>query len=77
MSAALAIPPLTRDPDRLRALDAYGILDTPPEPGFDDIVVLARNACAVPVALVGLVTGDRQWFKERVGFQPCEKDLKR
>ncbi|MCJ2069354.1 GAF domain-containing protein [Methylobacterium sp. J-030] len=77
MSAALAIPPLTRDPDRLRALDAYGILDTPPEPGFDDIVVLARNACAVPVALVSLVTGDRQWFKARVGFPPCETDLDR
>ena len=60
---------------RLAALDAYGILDTPPEKGFDDIVHLARKACGTPVALVSLVAEDRQWFKARVGFEPCETSL--
>ncbi|MEN3228305.1 PAS domain S-box protein [Methylorubrum rhodesianum] len=63
------------NPIRLAALDAYGILDTPPEQGFDDIVQLARDTCEAPVALVSLVAGNRQWFKARVGFPECQTDL--
>ncbi|WP_430929576.1 PAS domain S-box protein [Methylobacterium tardum] len=62
---------------RLSALAAFGILDTPPERGFGDIVHLARRLCAAPVALVSLVDRDRQWFKARAGFPPCETDLDR
>ncbi len=46
-----------RDPARLAALDGYGILDTPAEQGFDDIVLLASRICGTPVALVSLVAG--------------------
>ena len=60
---------------RLAALEQYAILDTPPEPGFDDIVLLATRLCRTPVALVSLVAGDRQWFKARVGFSLCETPL--
>ena len=70
-------PALTDDPDRLATLDAYGVLDTAPEQGFDDIVRLATRLCAVPVALVSLVIADRQWFKANVGFPYCETDLDR
>ncbi|WP_246775563.1 GAF domain-containing protein [Methylobacterium aquaticum] len=63
------------DPARLAALDALAILDTTPEQGFDDIVRLATRLCATPVALVSLVAADRQWFKARVGFPPCETAL--
>ena len=69
------LPDITFDPDRLAALSAYNILDTPAEIGFDDIVKLAAHVCETPVALVSLVAGDRQWFKARVGFEPCETDL--
>ena len=62
---------------RLLALAAFGILDTPPERGFDDIVHLARQLCAAPVALISLLDRDRQWFKARAGFPPCETDLDR
>ncbi|GJD32592.1 hypothetical protein PMNALOAF_3869 [Methylobacterium adhaesivum] len=75
MTVPTATPFEVSRPSRLTALDAYGILDTPPEKGFDDIVNLARKACATPVALVSLVAGDRQWFKARVGFEPCETTL--
>ena len=68
-------PLLVGDADRLAALDSFAILDTPAEAGFDDIVHLACRLCAVPVALVSLVTGDRQWFKARANFPPCETDL--
>ena len=56
-------------------LAGYGILDTPPEEGFDDIVLIAAHICRTPVALVSLVAEDRQWFKARIGFPPCETDL--
>ena len=64
-----------QDPLRLAALASYGILDTLPEEGFDDVVQLARQMCDVPVALVSLVAADRQWFKARSGFPLCETDL--
>ena len=69
------IHPDTIDPGRLAELDAYGVLDTVPEEGFDDVVHIARTICGAPVALVSLVAAGRQWFKARVGFQPCETDL--
>ncbi|MCJ2021879.1 response regulator [Methylobacterium sp. E-065] len=68
-------PSEVADIRRLDALRDYDILDTPPEKGFDDIVELARMTCAAPVALVSLVTGDRQWFKAKAGFAPCETSL--
>ncbi|WP_267428155.1 GAF domain-containing protein [Methylobacterium sp. GC_Met_2] len=71
----MSVPEAVHDPARLDALAAYGILDTPAEPGFNGIVQLACQLCNVPVALVSLVAGDRQWFKARVGFPPCETDL--
>ena len=60
---------------RLETLGRYAILDTPPEEGFDDIVLLASRICATPVALVSLVAGDRQWFKARIGFDTCQTPL--
>ncbi|MCK5931014.1 MAG: GAF domain-containing protein [Fulvimarina manganoxydans] len=63
------------DPARLAALARYGILDTPPEKGFDDIVHLARRLCGTQVALVSLVGADRQWFKARSGFDGTETPI--
>lgn len=60
---------------RLEALSRYDILDTPPEPEFDDIVAIARRVCKTPVALVSLVAEDRPWFKARIGFDACETPL--
>ncbi len=65
----------TDEKRRLAALDAYDILDTPAEAGFDDIVQLASQVCVTPVALVSFVAADRQWFKARVGFTSCETPL--
>jgi sigma-B regulation protein RsbU (phosphoserine phosphatase) len=67
--------PDTPEAARLAALDSYGILDTPAERGFDDIVLLASRICNAPVALVSLVAADRQWFKARIGFDPPETPL--
>jgi PAS domain S-box-containing protein len=55
----------------------YDVLDTAPEPQFDDIAALAAQLCDVPTALVSLLDTDRQWFKARVGFGSSETDLNR
>ncbi len=68
-------PDYTFDRERLAALSRFAVLDTPPEQGFDDIVELTTLICETPVALVSLVTHDRQWFKARIGFDECQTDL--
>ncbi|KAB1074269.1 PAS domain-containing protein [Methylobacterium planeticum] len=61
--------------ERVSVLASYGILDTAPEVGFDDVVLVASELCAAPVALVSFVAADRQWFKARVGFAAAETGL--
>lgn len=70
-----AIPPAVFDPRRLEILSSYGILDTAPEVGFDDVVMLARQICGTPIALVSLVESNRQWFKAAVGLGACETPI--
>ena len=55
--------------NRLAALAAYDIMDSPPEQMFDDITRLASYICATPIALITLLDASRQWFKSKVGFQ--------
>jgi eukaryotic-like serine/threonine-protein kinase len=64
--------PEARETARLRALDRYAILDTAPEPEFDDLTRLASVVCGVPLALLAFVDRDRLWFKSNVGFPEPE-----
>ena len=52
---------------RLAALAAYQLMDTPPEAEFEEIGFLAASFFRTPVALVSLVDRDRQFFKAVVG----------
>ena len=63
-----------RELARARALLDLGILDTPPESEFDDIVYAAQDACRTPIAVVSLIDDHRQWFKARVGIEVCETE---
>jgi diguanylate cyclase len=58
--------------ERVKALRALGVLDTPQEDRFDRLTRIAAAAFGVPTALVSLVDADRQWFKSRVGFEVRE-----
>ena len=53
-------------------LSDYGILDTLPEPEFDDLVQVAAHVCDVPIALLSLRDGERQWFKAKQGLALSE-----
>jgi hypothetical protein len=61
------IPPIVTDPLRLAILDSYNILDTLPEQGFDDVVLLAREICQTPVALVSFVGSRRHGLRQPQG----------
>lgn len=56
--------------ERLEALHALAILDTPPDPSFDDISELARHMAGTEIGIISLVDSNRQWFKSCVGLPP-------
>lgn len=58
--------------ERLAALYALLILDTPAEERFDKIVAFAATEFDVPIATITLIDAERQWFKSRVGLDVCE-----
>jgi hypothetical protein len=64
---AVPAAPHPEEAARLAALREYGVLDTLPEPVYDDIAFLASYICNTPIALVSLVDEDRQWWKAKVG----------
>lgn len=54
--------------DRVAAVHALHVLDTPAEARFDRVTRLAQRLFGVEVALVTLLDRDRQWFKSRAGL---------
>lgn len=60
--------------ERLRLADllGYNILDTAPDPEFDDFTTLASHVCAAPIAIITLLDEKRQWFKSRIGLEASE-----
>lgn len=61
--------------DRLAALDSYDILDTPAEPQFDRIVRLIKDIFDIPMAIVSVIDGHRQWYKAYDGLGQSEVSL--
>src|ERR1700753_2030170 len=54
--------------ERLKSLLQYEILDTLPDPAFDEIARLAASICQAPYAFIGFLDWSRVWFKSTVGF---------
>ncbi len=65
--------PMPADEDaRLKALRDLLLLDTPPEERYDRLARFAAEQLDMPIALLSLVDGQRQWFKSRVGVEITE-----
>ena len=59
---------------RLKDLFESGLLDTPQEDDFDEIVKLASMLCNTSISLITLVDSNRQWFKAKVGIDIVETE---
>ncbi|MBK1836896.1 GAF domain-containing protein [Azospirillum sp. YIM B02556] len=72
-----AAVPLDDEAARLEALRRTGLLDSVPEPAFDDLVSWACDHFRVPIALVSLMDAERQWFKAHRGLpvQETPRDI--
>ena len=69
-AASVVLAPIPHsEPARLAALHALRVLDTDPEPIFDELVALAAEVCNTPVALISLVDEQRQWTKASHGME--------
>jgi len=75
MAESSAPDALCEDPERLKALQRYGILDTPMEPAYDELAEIAGHVCEAPVALISFLDRDRQWFKAALGVDMDEAPL--
>ena len=58
--------------DRLNALRDLLLLDTPPEERYDRLARFVAEQLDMPIALLTLVDGQRQWFKSRVGVEATQ-----
>ena len=57
---------------RVQALHQYAVLNTAPEPAYDQLAELAASICGTPIAAVSLIDSDRQWIKANVGLNFSE-----
>jgi eukaryotic-like serine/threonine-protein kinase len=64
----------TSDPEaeRLKAVERYNILDTPPDGAFDRLTQMAARVFDVPAAIVSIVDRDRIWFKSHYGVDATQ-----
>ena len=72
-----AVPVPANEPERLKALRALDILDSPPEAAYDEIAVLAAQICGCPIGYISFIDDDRSWLKAKYGFPPHRADAPR
>lgn len=58
---------MRQDPARLQALRQCLILESSAEQAYDDLAHLLATGLDVPLAMVSLLDGERDWFKAAVG----------
>jgi len=57
---------------RLRAVHRSGILDSASEEAMDNLTRIAALSLRAPIALITILSEDRQWFKSKVGLDMQE-----
>ena len=71
------IPIPENDAERVAALGTYNIMDSAPEPDYDDITELAAQICQCPVAFINLIDETRTWKKSTCGVSPDRLEVPR
>lgn len=54
---------------RLAFLHGLGLFDSMPQAAFDELAALAQQICGTPIALIGFVDNQHQWFRARRGLE--------
>lgn len=67
-----SFPRPDNDAERVAFLADLSVLDTAPDENLDRITELCREIFGLPVAVVTLVSDERQWFKSVQGLDVCE-----
>lgn len=57
------------EPQRLMAVHRSGILDSASEAALDNLTRIAALSLSAPIALITVLSEDRQWFKAKVGLE--------
>lgn len=70
----LQYPIPENEAERLKALHAYEVLDSPPEIDFDVLTRIATKTFHTPAAVVGLLDSNRIWFKSVLGLDVPQLD---
>jgi adenylate cyclase len=65
---ASSVPIPANEPERLAALRALDIMDSPPEAAYDEIAELAAQVCGCPIGYISFVDDHRRWLKARYGL---------
>ncbi|MFA6959040.1 MAG: response regulator [Thermoanaerobaculia bacterium] len=65
---SMNVPDESVEKDRLDAVSSWGVLELEGDDTLDEIVKIAALSCSVPVAMIGFVDSERQWFKARHGW---------
>lgn len=59
--------------ERQAAVEYLRILDSDPEPFFDALTRAAHAMTGMPIAMISLIDGNRQWFKSLVGIDAASE----
>jgi diguanylate cyclase (GGDEF)-like protein len=70
-------PELTTEPERLKALSAYGLGADRPLPSLDPVVRIAARMFNMPVAAVNMIGSDHVFFAASVGLERGKLDMSR
>lgn len=65
-------PVSENEPQRLMAVHRSGILDSASEAALDNLTRIAALSLSAPIALITVLSEDRQWFKAKVGLEMVE-----
>jgi GAF domain-containing protein len=60
------------EPDRIKALERYRLMDSFPDPAFERLTNMAAQLFDAPAAIISLVGSDRVWFKSHWGTRTRE-----
>ena len=67
-----SFPIPANEPERLNALRALDIVDSPPETAYDELAALAAQVCECPIGYISFIDSDRRWLKARYGLSAAE-----